>query len=93
MNKQEMKTDFKTKIDEAYRDILELENKSKKASGEMKKQLDKRIDKLQAKKDQMDSFYEELLNSSEEKAKEVKIKLDKSMVGFREGFKEVAEIF
>lgn len=93
MSKKELNAEFRIKIEEAYRDIQELENKSKNASGGIKKQLDDRIEKLQAKKDQMDAFYEEFLNSSEESAKEVKNKLDKSMIGFRERFKEVAEIF
>jgi len=93
MDKHELRREFKDKIDEAFHNIQKLENKSEEMSGRKKEELDEKIAELQAKKDKMDSFYEELLNSSEEKVEEVNTHFKKSLVNFKEGFKEISEAF
>lgn len=93
MDKYELQKEFKDKIDEAFHSLIKLENKKDEITGRTLEQLDEKIDALQAKKDQMDSLYEELLSGSDEKSQEVRDKLEKSMINFREGVKEVADIF
>lgn len=93
MNKHELRREFKDQIDEVFHNIQKLENKSKELSGIKREELSEKIKELQAKKDQMDTFYEELLNSTEEKAEEINTHFQKSLVNFKEGFNEIAEAF
>lgn len=93
MDKRELQREFKDKIDDAFHNIQKLENKSEELTGRKQEELNERIAELQAKKDKMDTFYEELLNSSEEKVEEINTHFKKSMVNFKEGFKEIAEAF
>jgi protoporphyrinogen oxidase len=93
MNKNELKREFKDGIDDVFHNIQELENKSEELSGKSKDELNEKIAMLQKKKDEMDSFYEELLNSSEEKAEEINVRFKKSIVNFKKGFKEIAGAF
>ncbi|PHR42331.1 MAG: hypothetical protein COA32_17525 [Fluviicola sp.] len=93
MDKHELRREFKDKIDDAFHNIQKLENKSEELSGRKKEELDERISELQRKKDQMDSFYEELLNSSEEKANEIGTQFEKSKEDFKAGFNKIAQAF
>lgn len=93
MDKNELKKEFKDQIDDAFHSIQKLENKREEFSGKAKEEVNEKIEALQSKKDEMDSFYEELLSSSEDKADEIKTRFEKSMVNFKKGFQEIAEAF
>lgn len=93
MDKHELRREFKDKIDDAFHSIQKLENKSEELSGRKKEELEDKIAELQSKKDKMDTFYEELLNSSEEKANEINTQFEKSKEDFKAGFNKIAEAF
>lgn len=93
MDKHEIRREIKDKIDDAFHSVQKLENKSEELSGRKKEELEERIAVLQTKKDKMDSFYEELLNSSEEKANEIRDKFEESKEDFKAGFNKIAEAF
>lgn len=93
MDKHDLQREFKDKIDEAFNSLRKLENKKEEVSARNLEKVDEKIKDLQAKKDQMDSLYEELLSGSDEKSQEVSDKLENSMIKFREGVKEIADIF
>ena len=91
MDKHELRKEFKDKIDEVFHSIQKLENKSEELSGRKKEEMEEKIAVLQSKKDKMDSFYEELINSSEEKMDEIRTQFEKSIVDFKSGFNKIAQ--
>lgn len=93
MDKYELQKEFKNKIDDAFHSIQKLENRKAEVSGKAKEELEDKIRSLEARKDKMDSLYEELLSGSDEKADHVKTKLEKSMGHFNQGIKEITELF
>lgn len=93
MDKHGLQREFKNKIDDAFKKIQELENKKDEVTGQAKEELNEKIKTLQSKKDKLDQHYEELQNSTEDKIENVKVQFEKSMVNFKEGFKEIQKAF
>ena len=93
MNKHELKKEFKDKIDYSFKRLDELENKKEELSGKAQDEVNEKVKALKAKKDELDQYYEKLENTSEEKLDEINVQFEKSLANFKQGVKEIQEVF
>lgn len=90
MTKKSIQKEVKDRLNDAYDEIKSLYQMSKESSDvEVTDRIDRRIRELEKEKDQIDAFYEELINTTEQKAKEIKEAFDQKMDNFNEEVDEL----
>lgn len=90
MSKQTIQEKVKERLSVAYKEIISLKRLSEESEGvDAEKRIKNRIDQLEKEKNEIDSFYEDLIEATEEKAEKLKEKFDKRMEAFNDQLNEV----
>lgn len=90
MSKQTIQEKVKERLSVAYKEIISLKQLSEESEGvDAEKRIKNRIDQLEKEKNEIDSFYEEFIAATEEKAEKLKEKFDKRMEAFNDQLNEV----
>jgi len=93
MERKTFQENAKNEIDKIFAKINELEAKKDLAKAETKERYNKKIAELKSKKDELQSKYNDLVNTTEENWKETKNSFSKSVDYFNNGFKELFTLF
>ena len=92
MTKSTIRKEVKDRLNKAYDEIQSLHKLSKESSDvDVRDRIDRRIKELEKEKDDIDSFYEEIINTTEQKAKEIKNSFDQKMNSFNEEVNSIKE--
>ncbi|MGM0479575.1 MAG: hypothetical protein ACQERC_10160 [Bacteroidota bacterium] len=89
MDKVKIEQEIKTKIREAYSSLKNLEIEKSKANGSMQREIEKKMKELESKKNEMDSFYEEILNSTDEHAREIRKEVNERLGHFQSAMEDI----
>jgi len=93
MDRNEFKELAKSKIDNLFKHIDELEAKKESVSAEMSKTYDEKINKLKESKTHLQQQYQQLSETADDKWEDVKTAFSKSSASFKNGLDELTKIF
>lgn len=93
MNREEFKEKAKGVIDDIFVKIDELEEKKENFEGEAKEKYEEKLKELEEKKEELEKKYKDLEEGAEGKWEEVKESFSKSADFFRQGIKDLMNIF
>jgi hypothetical protein len=93
MEKQEFQEKAKQSIDDIFAKIDELKLKKETVEADLKITIDEQIKKLEAKKDELELKYKDLIDAAEDKWDDVKDAFSQSADSIKDAFSKVFSPF